>query len=157
MRLSKLGILAGLLVFGSWAQAENSISSLSLLSPVLIHHYTCRLALVINREADNYKETNFDFNSNIPAKAESLQTLTLLKDEVQALANATTLDLKWLRDGRVIANSMAQIQNSTTQAMVMLVSDPADEQSQVQFNCNAVTYQDLAKSVSPARQRGSLQ
>ncbi len=120
-----------------------SISNLPGLSRVLVHHYDCRLAhLPSNGEA---KETYFQVSPQVSGHSQTDFTLTHGADNVSASANAQMMSVVWSRNGKTVASSQAWVQNSTTQAFVLMVADPADEGNQVHMNCNAVTFDQVKK------------
>jgi hypothetical protein len=43
------------------SRADSSISDLPQLSPLLIHHFECRLALILDTDKNNYQEVKFQF------------------------------------------------------------------------------------------------
>ncbi len=75
--------------------------------------------------------------------------LTLNSEEIRTSANSQSLVLKWYRSGKSIAIAETVIDRSLTKNYVLIVIDPADEQSQASVSCRAVTFSELKTSPSP--------
>jgi hypothetical protein len=119
------------------AQAQ-SISELPALSKLIVHHYDCRIALLPSSGAS--KELNFQISPNVSGHDSNDFILAQGADKIVASASAQMLQIVWTRNNQTVANAQAWIQNSATQALVLIVSDPADDSTQAHLNCSAVTF-----------------
>ena len=129
-------------LFPAFAHAQ-SISNLPQLSHVLIDHYDCRVAIIPSSGPSN--ELEFKISPMTSGHAQSDYTVSLGADKVVASANSQMISVFWTRGPQTIANSQAWVQNSTTQALVLIVVDPNDASSQVDMNCNGVTFDQVKK------------
>lgn len=125
------------ILFALNAHAQ-SITDLPALSKAMIHHYDCRAAILLASGAS--RELNFQISPKQVGHTSSDFTVAMGAEKVVASANAEMLGLVWTRNTQTIANAQAWAQNSTTQAFVLMVSDPQNDQSQVHLNCNGVTF-----------------
>lgn len=123
--------------------SAQSITNLPEISKLMVHHFDCRVALL--PASGDYKELNFQIDPNTAGHQQTDFTLTGGTDKVVASANAQMIGVVWSRADQTIANAQAWVQKSTTQAIVLLVADPKDENSQVHLNCNAVTFDQVKK------------
>jgi hypothetical protein len=120
-----------------------SITNLPQLAKLMVHHYDCRAAILPS--AGQPKELNFQISPQVAGHDQSDFTVAQGADKVVASANAQMLSIVWTRGSLTVANAQAWVQNSTTQALVLMVVDPKDENSQVHLNCNAVTFDQVKK------------
>jgi hypothetical protein len=122
-----------------------SIRDLPRLSTQLTHHFECHLLVA---DKNDMKDADMRFDPQLAGHSTAETTLIFKSDQVVANVNSQTLEIKWARAGKPIASSMMMIQNSTTQAFVLIVRDPADDEIHADLNCTAIQYSDLPKGNS---------
>jgi|GEM_PF-4897680 len=130
------------LLFPVVASAQ-SITDLPEIAKLMVHHFDCRVAIL--PASGDAKELNFQIDPNVAGHQQTDFTLVSGADKVVASANAQMLAVVWTRGNDTIANSQAWVQKSTSQAMVLMVADPKDENNQVHLNCSAVTFDQVKK------------